>query len=158
MKVPTLHSLKWIQISSFIQAHIMPWTHDAIVLLKTHSWQISQEKNSIKKLSLFHINVKSLPKHHDELELYINSLKFEFSVIDVTENWLDESKQDLFDLQGYNCLHTFRQGKRGDGVSLYIQNGIDFLNGLHLSILTVKWSHYLLKLMGVALIYLQISS
>ena len=28
------------------------------------------------KLSLFHINVKSLPKHHDELELYINSLNF----------------------------------------------------------------------------------
>ena len=48
MKVPTLHSLKWIQISSFIQAHIMPWTHDAIILLKTHSWQISLEKVSIR--------------------------------------------------------------------------------------------------------------
>ena len=45
MKVPTLHSLKWIQISSFTQAHIMPWTHDAIILLKIHSWQISQEKS-----------------------------------------------------------------------------------------------------------------
>ena len=42
------------------------------------------------KLSLFHINVKSLPKHHDELELYINSLIFKFSVIALTENWLDE--------------------------------------------------------------------
>ena len=28
--------------------HIMPWTHDAIILLKTHSWQISLEKISIR--------------------------------------------------------------------------------------------------------------
>ena len=69
----------------------MPWTHGAIILLKTHSWQISLEKNQYKnKLSLFHINVKSLPKHHAELELYINSPKFKFSVIALTENWLDE--------------------------------------------------------------------
>ena len=46
----------------------------------------------------------------------------------MTENWLDESKQDLFDLEGYNCLHKFRKEKRGGGVSLYIENGIDFIN------------------------------
>ena len=46
-------------------------------------------KNQYKnKLSLFHINVKNLPKHYDELELYINSLKFKFSGIALTENWL----------------------------------------------------------------------
>ena len=86
------------------------------------------EKNQFQnKLSLFHINVKSLPKHHDELELYINSLNFKFSVIALTENWLDESKQDLFDLEGYICLHKFRKEKRGGGVSLYVENGIDFI-------------------------------
>ena len=55
-------------------------------------------------------------------------MKFKFSFIALTENWLDESKQDLFDLQGYNCLHKFRKRKRGGGVSLYIENGIDFIN------------------------------
>ena len=72
--------------------------------------------------------LRALPKHHDELELYINSLNFKFSVIALTENWLDESKQDPFDLEGYNCLHKFRKEKRGGGVSLYIENGIDFIN------------------------------
>ena len=87
------------------------------------------EKNQYKnKLSLFHNNVKSLPKHYDELESYINSLNFTFSFIALTENWLDESKQDLYDLQGYSCLHKFRKGKRGGGVSLYIENGIGFTN------------------------------
>ena len=87
------------------------------------------EKNQFQnKLSLFPINVKSLPKHHDELELYINSLNFKFSVISLTENWLDESKQDLFYLEGYNCLHKFRKEKRGGGVSLNVENGIDLIN------------------------------
>ena len=87
------------------------------------------EKNKFQnKLLLFHFNVKSLPKHHDESELYINSLNFKLSVKALTENWLDESKQDLFDLEGYNCLHKFRKEKRGGGVTLYIENGIDFIN------------------------------
>ena len=86
-------------------------------------------KNQYKnKLSIFHIKVKSLPKHRDELELYTNSMKFNLSVIALTENWLEESKQDLFDLEGYNCLHKFRKGKRGGGVSLHMENGIDFIN------------------------------
>ena len=72
--------------------------------------------------------MKSLPKHRDELKSYINSLEFKFSVIASTANWLDESKQGLLDLQGYNCLHKFHKGKRGDGVSLYIENGIDFIS------------------------------
>ena len=65
---------------------------------------------------------------NNELKLYINSLNFKFSVIFLTENWLDESKQDLFDLEGYNCLHKFRKEKRGGGVPLYVENGIDFIN------------------------------
>ena len=72
--------------------------------------------------------MKSLAKHYDELESYINSLNFKFSSIALTENWLGESKQDLYDLQGYSSLHKFRKEKRGDGVSLYIENGIGFTN------------------------------
>ena len=100
------------------------WIFHRRHILDKYHW-----KNKFQnKLSLFHINVKSLPKHHDELKLYINSLNFKFSVIALTENWLDESKEDLFDLEGYNCLHKFRKGKRGGGVFLYIENGIGFIN------------------------------
>ena len=38
------------------------------------------KKNQYKnKSSLFYINMKSLPQDHDDLELYINSLKFKFT-------------------------------------------------------------------------------
>ena len=42
------------------------------------------------KLSLFHKNIKSLPKHIDDFELYINSLDIDFSFIGLTETWLDK--------------------------------------------------------------------
>ena len=55
--------------------------------------------------SFFHLNIKSLPKHYDELEIFLKSLDHDFSFIGLPEIWLDENKQDLYDLPGYNCIH-----------------------------------------------------
>ena len=44
------------------------------------------------KLSLFHQNIKSLPKHIDDFESYINSLHIKFSFIGLSETWLDKDK------------------------------------------------------------------
>ena len=49
---------------------------NVIISLKTHFLTNISEKCSIKKSSLFHSNVKSLPKHYYELESWINSLNF----------------------------------------------------------------------------------
>ena len=56
-------------------------------------------------LSLFHLNIKSLPKHYDELEIFLKSLEHNFSIVGFTETWLDENKHDLYDLPDYNCIH-----------------------------------------------------
>ena len=46
------------------------------------------EKNQYRnKSSLFHINMNSLNQQHDEFELYISSLKFEFVVMVLTVKW-----------------------------------------------------------------------
>ena len=61
---------------------------------------ISNNTNCSNKMSLFHINIKSLPKHFDDLDLYLNSLDYTFSFDGLTETWLDECKHDLIDLPG----------------------------------------------------------
>ena len=66
-------------------------------------------------LSLVHLNIKSLPKHYDELVIFLESLGHDFSFIGLTETWLDEYKHDLYDLPDYNCIHRFREGRRGGG-------------------------------------------
>ena len=60
-------------------------------------------------LSFFHVDINSLPKHYDELEIFLKSLDHDFSFTGLTETWLDENKQNLYDLPDYNCLQRFRE-------------------------------------------------
>ena len=49
-------------------------------------------------------------------------------MIALTETWLDQSEQDLYNMPKYNCINRFRKQRRGGGVSLYIKNDIQFMN------------------------------
>ena len=86
------------------------------------------EQKNCNRLSFFHLNVKGIPKHFDELEMYINSLELEFTMIALTETSFDQSKQDLYNMPKYNCINHFRKQLWGGGVSLYIKNDIKFMN------------------------------
>ena len=72
-----------------------------------------------RNFSMFHLNIKSLPKNHDELVMYLNSLKFPFSFIGLTETWLDENKENLYDVPQYISVTRYRKTKRGGGVSFF---------------------------------------
>ena len=38
---------------------------------------------------MFHMNIKGLPKHFDELQQYLNMLEYDFSVIGISEHgWM----------------------------------------------------------------------
>ena len=47
--------------------------------------KIGNACDSADKLSFFHMNIKSLPKHHNELEIYLDSLQVKFSFIGLSE-------------------------------------------------------------------------
>ena len=79
--------------------------------------EISENRKLETQMSLFHMNIKSLSKHFDELLLYLDSIKFKFSIIGLTETWLDENKHGLYDLDNYTSVNKFRNAKRGGGVS-----------------------------------------
>ena len=85
------------------------------------------DKIDESQLSLFHLNVKSISKHYDELELYLNSLDFKFSFIGLSETWLDDNKEEFYDLKGYSSVNRYRKDKKGGGVSLHIRKDITFI-------------------------------
>ena len=66
---------------------------------------IAEKKWKSKKLVIFHININSLPKHYDELEIYLNSFNCTFSFIALFETWLDEYKEDLYELPNYKSIN-----------------------------------------------------
>ena len=63
----------------------------------------STEFNKIPPLcfdtfSSLHINIRSLPKHFDDLSEFLLTLNRSFSIIAVSETWLHRSNSDLFHL------------------------------------------------------------
>lgn len=75
--------------------------------------------------STLHLNIRSLPKNYDNFYHYLSSLNHVFSIIALTETWLTEDINSLFEIAGYSATHRCR-GSRGGGVSLYVRKGLDF--------------------------------
>ena len=76
--------------------------------------------------SLFSLNVRSLPKHVDQLKAYLITLHFNFAVIGLSETWLNDDTLDLYYFDNYTMTPKTRSGRRGGGVSLLVKNGYDF--------------------------------
>ena len=77
--------------------------------------------------SFFHLNIKSLPKHYNELNLYLDSLKVKFSFIALTETWLSEGTEELYGVHNYHVENRFRKGRKGGCVTLYINENISYI-------------------------------
>ena len=76
--------------------------------------------------SLVHSNVRSAQKNLSKLELYLNNLDTKFSFIALTETWLKEHNFMRYGITGYSAEHNIRTRKSGGGVSLLIENSIEY--------------------------------
>ena len=75
--------------------------------------------------SLIHFNCRSLNKHFEEISLLLESNKFEFKVIALTETWLNVDKCDSIDnfkIENFSNYFCNRKSKKGGGTALYISN------------------------------------
>src|SRR5437870_790750 len=81
-----------------------------------------------KKFSfnLININCRSLRANFSEIENHVINSKVNYSVIVVTETWLNEINQDIFQIEGYKFFSKHRNGaKSGGGVGIYVNNCFD---------------------------------
>ena len=70
------------------------------------------------------LNINSLSKHIDELQIYMKDGLFD--VLAINETKLDEYDPDsIINLSGYTCIRKDRN-KAGGGVCIYIRNTINF--------------------------------
>ena len=65
---------------------------------------IYEPKQSTDVLSLCHVNIRSARKNIGAFENYLNILKHEFTVIGLTETWLNDYDFDLYGLSGYKVI------------------------------------------------------
>ena len=63
-------------------------------------------------------NIRSLPKHFRQFVPFIESLDTQFHTISLTETWIQDHNQDLYEIEGYDHVQQLRENKNGGGIYL----------------------------------------
>ena len=76
-------------------------------------------------LSVLSLNIRSLNKNIDRLEIILNEADFTPDVVCITETWINDKKPFLYSLKGYSFVNQPCPGRAG-GSGIFIKNGIQF--------------------------------
>ena len=88
------------------------------------------------ELSILHLNIRSIANKLDDFNAYLDSLAHEFSVIGLSETWLNCSNLNDFPLPNYHNIGMVRTNKQGGGVGLYINKSYQFRERADLAVNT----------------------
>lgn len=78
------------------------------------------------KFSIIHFNSRSMYTNYNEIQDYLQTFKYPFSVIAISETWFNENKGINFEMEDYDLTYTNRQNKMGGGVALYVHKTIKY--------------------------------
>ena len=81
------------------------------------------------------MNIRSLPKHIDSLECYLNNLEHTFTVIGLSETWISEENASFYKLSGYKNELVYRTSRSGGGVSLHIKENLSYVERTDLNVI-----------------------
>ena len=93
---------------------------------QTFNNYVSRKGISNNNFSLFHLNIRSVPANLSSLLSDMENLDHRFSVIGLTETWLNPSNIDAYGIDGYNHIGITRSNQNGGGVSLFMSNEISY--------------------------------
>ena len=78
-------------------------------------------------ISICHLNIRSAKKNLNQFESYLSLLEHNFTVIGLSETWLDEDNCDLFNMNGYTFESVCRKERTGGGVAICVKEGISYV-------------------------------
>ena len=84
--------------------------------------------------SICHINIRSLKANIQNFKNYLQLLSIKFSVIGMTETWLDDTSCLLYSMPNYNFVESHRKNKSGGGVGIFLRDGILYKQRTDLSV------------------------
>ncbi|KAK4832290.1 hypothetical protein QYF61_021689 [Mycteria americana] len=81
------------------------------------------EDQKTNHLKCMYTNACILGNKQEELELHVQSESYD--IIGITETWWDNSHDWRIMMDGYKLFHKDRQGRRGGGVVLYVNENLE---------------------------------
>ena len=88
--------------------------------------KIKKCKISNQSFSLLHINIRSAQKKLGSLANYLETGDKKFTTIGMSESYLKDVNTQRYVLKSYNVVHKCRPLRSGDGVSIYIQDFLEY--------------------------------
>lgn len=93
--------------------------------IKTIETNIDNLDNLVKHnpddyFKIFHVNIRSISKNFDELNILLDSLKTKFDIIVLSETWQIKDI-DVFHLNGYTIEYSVGNLNQNDGVAIFIK-------------------------------------
>ena len=70
------------------------------------------EDSKDNQFSTLHLNIRSILNKFDDLKAYLNSLEYKFSVIGLSETWLNQNNMNDFPLPSYRNVGKVRKNKK----------------------------------------------
>lgn len=74
------------------------------------------------ELNLLHINVRSVQKHWDQLNVYLQNRLACLDILILTEVNIDSTMVSSFNLTGFQLFSDCREGRRGGGILVFIKH------------------------------------
>lgn len=85
---------------------------------------------------MINLNIRSLPKNHDAFVEMFNDILINTHIICMTETWISNGTNDIYDIPGFTSCHNFGVRKKGGGVCILIHNNILFKKLNNFSLMT----------------------
>lgn len=83
---------------------------------KQYNTTIKSEHN----ISIIHFNSRSLYTNFHKIKEYLSQFSTPFSIIAISETWINNVKGADFELDGYEFNYINRKNKNGGGVAIYV--------------------------------------
>lgn len=79
-------------------------------------------------VNIIHMNIRSIKKNFDEFIYYLNNCKTKFEIIILSETWISEDSEFVFNIEGYSVVNRNNRFTRSDGLCVFVRKDIDFQN------------------------------
>ena len=112
---PDFHYFNDVNISNVLKCNYY-FSESFSKLLRT--------RGVMNEFSVMHHNIRSLPANLSEFTIFLEEMQHNFSIIGISETWLNEDNVNLYGISGYESFHNVRSCRRGGGVSIFVKNDI----------------------------------
>ena len=84
------------------------------------TWRDFSKLYTKNNLGFLMMNARSIKNKFSEFVLYVTSLKAKATYILITETWLNECSDFMYEIPGYKSINYYRMGRNGGGMKLFL--------------------------------------